>query len=1010
MNKWFKCQLVPLFLLLFLCSVVPLIAQEDRFKTWNTANGLPQNTVQSIAQTRDGYIWVATFDGLARFDGNRFKVFRKQDTPELPNNRLRAIFVDDGDRLWILTEDANTILSYHDGRFTSFTKGKEFEADDIQDPWRLQREMVIRSKDFEFRFEDGQFRRRPRSAIRNLPRVFADQNSSIWIDIGDAYLRGSDEKLERFPKQEKMPFDGLTIYSRRFAVLDDCLWFLMPGRNGRARLGRLKNRELTLFRLETSIAAFIQVDRDKNLWIGDYAAPLLRVDKTTVALADPSNFPVENALPGIAAPGTGIKDLFVDRDRNLWICSEKGLHLLKDASPIRVYSTADGLPAENIYSIREAHDGSIWFGAWPGYLINYKNGKFFSERFPLVTAIFEDRLSRLWVGATSIRIRDQSKWIDFEPFSRTLRASITGLYGGEIDVISEDSDGNIWFGGTDIGVVRHSPNETRQFSSADGLPGMSITSFLQTRQGKIWVGTTTGLARLQGDHFVSFTTANGLGGNYVRSLYEDSEGTLWIGTYDSGITRFKDGKFANVTSRQGLFSDGVFCILEDDAGWFWMNSNQGIHRTRRSDLNDVADGRKSVVTSASYGPQDGLLNVEGNGGKQPAGLKASDGTLWFPTAGGVAVVDPQKARPATVPPSVLIEEVMIDQSTVIPSGGAVRLEPGRSVINVNYTALAFRGAEGLRFRYRLEGVDQNWTEAGHLRTANFSHIPYGEYIFHVIAANSDGVWNMEGAKLRIVVVAPFYRTYWFYALCALTAALLLAGAYFYRVRQLQAINDERADFTRRLIDSQEHERRRIALELHDSLGQSLTIIRNRALMSLKKPDEHQTIIEQMREISDASAEALRETREIARNLHPAQIEHLGLPAALASLVESIESGTSIAFTKDIDDRIAPVTNDQAINLYRIAQESLSNIIKHSNANTARVALHQTNDHLTLFIEDDGSGFSGDGLHGGLGLKGVHERAGIIGAQLKVHSEVGKGTRITVSLSNSNGRANTNSNS
>src|SRR4029079_387554 len=194
--------------------------------------------------------------------------------------------------------------------------------------------------------------------------------------------------------------------------------------------------------------------------------------------------------------------------------------------------------------------------------------------------------------------------------------------------------------------------------------------------------------------------------------------------------------------------------------------------------------------------------------------------------------------------------------------------------------------------------------------------------FRVIAANQDGVWNNEGATLMIVVVPPFYRTYLFYTLSVLAVALILGGAYFYRVRQLQAINDERADFTRRLIDSEENERRRIALELHDSLGQSLTIIRNRALLSLKKTDEHELLIEQLREISDASVEALRETREIARNLHPPHIENLGLPAALASLVESIENGTSILFTKKIDYKIAPVSNDEAINIYRIAQESL----------------------------------------------------------------------------------------
>ena len=331
-------------LLVLMCSAVSLIAKENLFKTWNTENGLPQNSVVSIAQTPDGYIWLGTFDGLARFDGVRFKVFRKQDTPQLPTNRLRATFVDNDGRLWILTEDANTVVAYYNGRFTAFTKGKDFEADDILAPWRVQGEMVFRSKDVEFRFADGAFQRRPLSARRNLPTLFVDQNQSIWIDIGDAYLTGSDEKLERFPKQEKMPFDGLTVYGRRFAVTDDCLWFLMPRGKGGAHLARLRNGELKVFQLKTSNAASVQVDRDKNLWIADYRAPLLRVDKAAVALADPLNFPIEDVLTEIGAAGTDIRDLFTDRDGNLWICSDTGLHLLKDASPIRVYSTADGLP------------------------------------------------------------------------------------------------------------------------------------------------------------------------------------------------------------------------------------------------------------------------------------------------------------------------------------------------------------------------------------------------------------------------------------------------------------------------------------------------------------------------------------------------------------------------------------------------------------------------------------------------------------------------------------------
>lgn len=1003
MRKGFKFWLPSLFLLVFVCSPVSLIANQSFFKNWNTENGLPQNSVLSIAQTPDGYIWLATFDGLARFDGVRFKVFRKLDTAELPTNRLSRLFVDREGRLWILTEDANRIVVYENGRFRSFAKGKDFETKDLAEPWRLNTEMVLMSDDTEFFYEDGRFRSRPPS-VRKLPGVFWDEHQDVWIDRGDHYLSGKNGRLESYPKKSSMPFDGLKLIARKAVVIEDSLWFLMPrevGGNARGtRLARLRNGEVTEFPVPVTDTTSLELDRENNLWLGDLSYGAVRIDAKTLASADPRIFPSVDAR----LADTKVRGMFADRDRNLWMYSDRGLGLLKDPPPVRVYSAADGLPTENIYSVLQDKLQRIWFGGWEKHLIRYEDGRFFPEPFALVTALFEDRNARLWVGNRQLFYRDGNAWRPLEP-----NFDLRTIPIPEIDVISQDSSGNIWYGGASAGISRYDGNTIRKFMTADGLPSASVTSFLQTRDGAIWVGTVTGLARLEGERFVSFTTADGLGGNYIRSLYEDAEGILWIGTYDSGITRYKDGKFASVTSRHGLFSDGVFCILEDN-GWFWMNSNQGIHRTRRQDLNDVADGRASTVASIAYGPEDGLTNVEGNGGKQPSGIKASDGKLWFPTAGGLAVVDPRKARRASGLPPVLIEDVLIDQSSVLASGGAVRIEPGQSAIDIAYTAPVYRGADRLRFRYRLEGLDANWTEAGARRTANFSHIPYGEYTFRVIAANQDGLWNNEGAALKIVVVPPFYRTYWFYTLSVLAVALVLGGAYFYRVRQLQAINNERADFTRRLIDSQEGERRRIALELHDSLGQSLTIIRNRALMSLKKTDEHEMLIEQMREISDASAEALRETREIARNLHPAQIEHLGLPAALATLVDSIESGSSIAFTKNIDDKIAPVTNEQAINLYRIAQESLSNVIKHSKANMASVALHQSDDRLTLVIEDDGTGFSGDGSHSGLGLKGIHERAGIIRAQLNMHSSPGKGTRITVSLPNKNGRADTNSNS
>ena len=245
------------------------------------------------------------------------------------------------------------------------------------------------------------------------------------------------------------------------------------------------------------------------------------------------------------------------------------------------------------------------------------------------------------------------------------------------------------------------------------MPDDYIIALLQAADGKIWVGTRGGLAAIENGKIKAFTIADGLASNYIRSLYEDSDRVLWIGTYDGGLTRFKDGKFTPFTTKEGLSSNGVFCILEDNRGWFWMNSNQGIYRVRRQELNDFADGKITSLTSIAYGKQDGLLNVEGNGGRQPAGIKARDGRLWFPTAQGVAVVNPDTVVINALPPPVLIEEIVIDRSAVvneklrsaIHNESEIVLEPNQSNLEISYTAISFINSGQLKFKYKLEGLD-----------------------------------------------------------------------------------------------------------------------------------------------------------------------------------------------------------------------------------------------------------------------------------------------------------------
>ena len=413
-----------------------------RFKTRNTTNGLPQNSVVSIAQTQDGYIWLATFDGLARFDGVRFKIFRKHDTPELPTNRISKLFVDDQGRLWILTEDTTRIVVYADGRFKSFAKGSDFETVDMTEPWLLSKNMVLRNGDVEYFYENGTFISRS-SSPRKLPRVSLDENLVVWIDMGDHYLTGREGNLAKVSKETKLPEKLIAGPS---VEIGDSLWFALPNRkppsidqnelvwtgpHRLASLARLRVGEIEIFPLEVTDVAVMRVDRNQNLWIGDLAYGLRRIDADTIANANRDNFKFETVIEARLS----VRDAFRDREGNLWACLDTGLKLLRDLAAVKVYTRADGLPSENVYSVFQDSAAGIWFGAWPDDLVLYKNGQFRAERFPLVSALSVDRNSRQWVGNALLWYRDKDgPWQKFDDTYEYLPEA-------EINVISEDASG-----------------------------------------------------------------------------------------------------------------------------------------------------------------------------------------------------------------------------------------------------------------------------------------------------------------------------------------------------------------------------------------------------------------------------------------------------------------------------------------------------------------------------------------------------------------------------------------
>jgi signal transduction histidine kinase len=389
-------------------------------------------------------------------------------------------------------------------------------------------------------------------------------------------------------------------------------------------------------------------------------------------------------------------------------------------------------------------------------------------------------------------------------------------------------------------------------------------------------------------------------------------------------------------------------------------------------------------------------------GGQPNGFRASDGKLWFATEDGIAVLDPQAARVNLRAPPVRVEELTVDGRS-IAGNGSVRLTPGQVSLDIQYTALSFVKSNQIHFRYRMEGLDSDWIEAGTRRTAYYTRIPPGSYTFRVIAANSDGVWNNEGAKMAVRVLPPYYRTWWFQLSVSLVVAALIAGAWRYRVLQWEREQALQQAFSSRLIASQEEERKRIAAELHDSLGQRLVIVKNLALFFLRAQGEEPVKSGKLRSIEEISAEAalaIDETREISYNLRPFQLDRLGLTKAIEGIVGTASTACSIRFSQELDNIDEVFPEDLRINFYRIVQESVNNVMKHAEATEVSIRVERTTDHVLLTIRDDGKGFTpgtarSDSDRGGFGVTGMAERARSLGGRMTVQATPGHGTTVLV---------------
>jgi signal transduction histidine kinase/ligand-binding sensor domain-containing protein len=954
-------------------------------KRWTTEEGLPQNTVNAIVQTRDGYIWLGTFGGLVRFDGLKFTIFNTANTPALISNRIMSLYEDDEATVWIGTETGD-ILRYRGGTFDIFEHGndsprsfvKSFLVDRSGALWASGNWGVRRYENKEpdrmtlYPFDFG------------VTAITEDPNGVLWFATENGVARWENGALSSFAAGDENVSNGV---SRIQSGPDGTIWTVntVHARGfGIARDGRfdlIQPHVLTGGRFYIGIA----VDRAGCAWFAAYE-DLYKICRERPVLKY-----------GIGDVTTnGVRSMLFDSEGNLWLgTSGDGLVRLSRKG-VQTISMADGLPSDEINVVAEdAHNG-VWIGSVG--LAKWENGeitKMYNTRdLPggMIHALTFDHNGDMWMGSFSGgvgRMRD-GKVTTVIPEDRV-----------PVKVIFEDSKNRIWIGRMGRGLqILENGQVTTTYTTGDGLASNDIRFLTEDRAGSLWIGTVGGLSSFGEGKFTSYTTENGLSNNFVRDIFEDSDGTLWLGTYGGGLNRFRDGKFTAITTNDGLFDDFISRILIDEQDNLWMLGNRGIFSLSRRSLNDFADGRVKSVFSNAYGVADGMLSSEGSGGNFPAGAKMRDGRLWFPTIRGVVIIDPN--RQTDLAPPVYIEEARLDRGP-LSLAKEVRVEPGQENLEIQYTGLNFAKPEQVRFRYKLEGLDSNWTEAGNRRVAYFPHLPPGSYKFTVIGANSDAVWS-EPAVISITVVAPFWQRWWFIALVIFGVFGMIAVSYQLRLNQLENRRATQEEFSRRLINAHESERQRVAAELHDGLGQSLLVIKNRSLLG-EMNSESNGQIEQFKSISDAATQAIEEVRHITYNLRPYHLNRLGLTQAIEAMIELVAESTPIKFetrTALLDDTFP---EESEVVFYRIVQECINNIIKHSEATEASVEIVRKENEIIVTIGDNGRGFAPEHntsavsmkTKGGFGLVGLAERVRMLRGTHTIESIAGRGTTVTVKI-------------
>ncbi|MBK9138254.1 MAG: ATP-binding protein [Verrucomicrobia bacterium] len=1011
-----------------------------------TEQGLPQNSVRALLQTRDGYLWVGTLAGLARFDGVRFKIFNVSNTPEMLNDAIDSLAEDRVDgSLWI--NAGQRLLRYHEHRFERFDEERGFPKA-FGDVW------PARDGGLWYSPNPGQLVRLQDHTHRNwqlCPRTGAD---------------GNDIVENRIIQVEEEHAGHLLV------LMYSGLYRFEPGTGDVTRLGPPRGSMNRYFFRQTD--GTILLAAREGLWRrnvaewdlieavppGDRQCPAGIYPGSNGDLWIPWGIDVpwypEWLPPRLARFRAGqsefldlsslqdypITRFLKDREGHLWIGTASGLCQLRPKA-VRVYAREHGLRNDQVKAIAAGPDGTVWAGTEQG-VCGIKDGQVTNlppvapDNWGRPEGLLADRQGRVWYAAKadSVVAFEGGEWVS--PADLNLGSSwVRTLY--------EDRSGRIW-GGFDRGVA-WLDEAGAVHRLTNGWSHSDVRVIYQDRRGDMWFGTYGGgLHRLHDGQITAYTTRLGELNNRAWWIHEDADGVFWVATRN-GLNRFVPpgvaapdrnlalnrpsgparerevmaeghGTFFTFTTRHGLRENIINNLQEDDFGYLWLSGPQGIYRVARQELNDVAAGRQARVQVLAFGETDGMFNSQCTGGTiQPSGCKDRAGRIWFPTVRGVVMIDPRTIRRNDVPPPVVIEQVRVDEEVVhgdrvpgsrpkseanpklevrnrqsLKSDTTVRLAPGRArVLEIRYTGNSFAAPQRMRFRYQLDGHDRDWRDdEDNRRTAIYTGLHPGRYTFRVTACNNHGIWNEQPAEFSFTLAPQFWQTWWFYVLAAMGLLALGGAIQAYRLR-----------WQRRLLQTEQRqaladERSRIARDLHDDLGAALTGLALQVDVLRRAAHASPALKERLADTAGRIRALARHMREVVWTVNPS----CDTVSSFASFLEqqagqfdkAVDLRCRLEFPEDIPE--LPLDGQTRHELALAVREAITNVVRHAAASEIVLGLEIAADQLRVRIADNGRGFLvNDAEPSGHGLANMCARLQRVAGRCEYRSAPGAGTTI-----------------